>query len=107
MQQRLAVRAWEYRQRKTSKGVWDRLRALLALSERGFAIDEATAQTLVASGLSPHPVGAELEPPRQYLVLTSEEATSIAGAREIPLRLDTAFLAEPRVALVLFEGIPR
>lgn len=106
MKQRLAVRAWEYRQRDTSKGVWDRLRALLALSEHALALDEAEVDALLRAGHAPHRVGAQLAPARRYFVLTPADASAIARSREIPLRLDTAFLAEPRVALVLFPGIP-
>lgn len=105
MKQRLAVRAWEYRQRHSSKGVWDRLRAVLAVSERAYAIDDATARQLAAGGCSPHPVGAELEPARTYFVLSAEEATTLPASREIALRLDAELLAEERVALVLFAGI--
>lgn len=105
MKQRLAVRAWEYRQRATSKGVWDRLRALLALSERALALDADAAEALVRAGARPHPVGAALEPPRQYFVLRPADASLVSGGREIPVRLDSGFLDEPRVALVLFEGI--
>ena len=105
MKQRLAVRAWEYRQRNTSKGVWARLRGILALSERAIAVDEETAAALEASGHRPHPIGAQLEPPRRYFVLPPGEATSLSG-RTIPVRLDTSFLNEPRVALVRFDLPP-
>jgi hypothetical protein len=105
MKQRLAVRAWEYRQRHGSKGVWDRLRSLLALSEHAFAIDDTMAASLIAQGRRPHPVGAELEPAREYFVLAAEDARWLAGAREVPVQLDTEFLAHTKVALVLFPGI--
>jgi hypothetical protein len=105
MKQRLAVRAWEFRQRNSSKGVWDRLRLVLALSERAFAIDDALARSLEARGHHPHPVGAELEPARQYFVLDAGDVGLVEGAREIPVRLDMELLAHERVALVLFPGV--
>lgn len=106
MKQRLVVRAWEYRQRNTSKGVWDRLRAVLALTERAFALDEPDVATLMAAGHVPHVVGAQLAPARAHFVLTSDEASMLTRKREIPVRLDLAFLAEPRVALVRFADLP-
>lgn len=104
MKQRLAVRAWEYRQRHGSKGVWDRLRFVLALSEHAFAIDDAMAASLTAQGHRPHAVGAELEPQRMYVVLAAEDARCVAGAQEIAVRLDAEFLGHAKVALVLFPG---
>ncbi len=35
---RAAVRAWEYRQRHHARGVWGRLRRLLAFSSKAYAI---------------------------------------------------------------------
>lgn len=104
MKQRLAVRAWEYRQRHGSKGVWDRLRFVLAFTEHAFAIDDAMAASLTAQGHRPHPVGAELEPQREYVVLAADHARCVAGAQEIAVRLDAAFLGHAKVALVLFPG---
>lgn len=105
LKQRLAVRAWEYRQRHTSKGVWDRLRRLLALTERAFELDTERAEHLIASGHAPHPVGAELEPARRYFILSASEATAVADQRELAVRLDAELLAAADVALVRFEGI--
>jgi hypothetical protein len=105
MKQRLAVRSWEYRQRNASKGVWDRLRRMLALSERAFVLDDRIAADLIASGVLPEPVGAELEPPRRYFVLAASQIAAVAGAREITVSLDAQFLASADVALVRFVGI--
>ena len=69
--QRLAVRAWAYRQRHRSKGVWDRVRVVLARAERVWALDEAAAQALTDCGVEAEPAGLELEPPRRIFRVTA------------------------------------
>lgn len=105
MKQRQAVRAWEYRQRRASKGVWDRLRAVLARSERAYALDEDAKAALRSLGVRPHPVGGELQPVREYYVLPATEGRRVASLPELQVGLGAAFLDAPRVALVYFEGL--
>ena len=90
-----------HRQRNASRGVWQyRLRRILALSEKAIAIDEETAAALEASGHAPHPIGAELEPPRRYFVLPPAKRR-LSPAHD-PRPSDTSFLTEPRVTLLRF-----
>src|SRR5262249_142808 len=97
---RVAVRAWEYRQRKHSKGVWFRLRRILADAATAYAIPDAEVARLLSAGFAPEPVGAELEPPRRIFFVAAERVTAIHGRRELPLRLGPELLAERNVALV-------
>lgn len=57
---RTTVRAWEFRQRKHSQGVWFRLRRVLADAESAWAIEREAAERLIAEGFEPEAVGAEL-----------------------------------------------
>jgi hypothetical protein len=99
---RLAVRAWEYRQRHHAKGVWLRLRRILADAQAAYVIPEAEAERLLAEGVRPEPVGRELEPPKTILFLPAERVAGLTGAREIPLGLHVELLEAPALALVRF-----
>ena len=59
---RVAVRAWEYRQRNLSKGVWFRLRRVLAEAKEAWAIGPESFDALVAEGYPREAVGDELAP---------------------------------------------
>jgi hypothetical protein len=99
---RAAVRSWEYRQRNHAAGVWGRLRRLLAGAEWAFVVPPEAAEALLAEGLTPHGVGAELDPPRTILLLPRERASAIAGAREIAVRMSAELLAARFLVLVPF-----
>jgi hypothetical protein len=99
---RVAVRAWEYRQRHHAKGVWMRLRRILADAAAAYVIPESEAERLVAEGFPPEPVGRELEPAKVILFLPAERVARLAGAREIPVRLEVELLEAPALALVRF-----
>jgi hypothetical protein len=99
---RLAVRAWTYRQRRHAKGVWMRLRRVLAEARSAYAIASSEAERLVAEGFRPESVGLELQPPKVILFVPAERTARIAGAREIPVRLEAALLDAPALALVRF-----
>ncbi len=100
---RLAVRQWEYRQRRHAKGVWPRLARLLADSSYAWEIDEAVANELVREGLKVEPVGLELEPAKKLVVLpATHSGPSGAGVRPIPVNLGADFLAARYVALRRF-----
>jgi hypothetical protein len=99
---RVAVRAWTYRQRHHAKGVWMRLRRLLADAQSAYTIPGSEAEQLLAEGFRPEAVGQELEPPKIVLFVPAERAALITGAREIPVRLEVALLEAPALVLVRF-----
>jgi hypothetical protein len=101
---RVAVRAWAYRQRHHARGVWMRLRRVLAEAAVAYVIPLGEAERLVGEGLQPEPVGQELEPPRIILFVPAERAARISGAREVPVRLDAEVLEAPALALVRFPA---
>jgi len=102
---RALVRRWEMRQLGRAAGVWFRLGRLLAFSRSAWALSESDAETLVAAGHSPHPVGLELEPSRKLFVVAEDQLASLSSAREVPLRASTEILGCRTLALVLFEGL--
>jgi hypothetical protein len=99
---RVAVRAWEYRQRHHAKGVWMRLRRILADAAAAYVIPESEAERLVVEGFPPESVGRELERPKVILFLPAERVARLTGAREIPVRLEVELLEAPALALVRF-----
>jgi hypothetical protein len=103
MRARLAVRNWEYRQRNHAKGVWFRLRRLLALSESVWSIPEDEANRLLAEGYEADPAGAGLEPPKVLVVVPEDHLREIPDRKPIPIRLGPEFLAARWVALVPFR----
>lgn len=100
---RLVVRRWEYRQRNLSKGVWFRVRHVLAYTSRAYVIPEGEVAHLLAEGYEPVPVGRELEPEKHLFLVPAERAEAIRGAREIEVRLTATFLEARAVALVRFH----
>jgi hypothetical protein len=101
---RQQVRAWEYRQRRHSMGLWFRLRRLLVDAERAYEIPEAAARELLEQGLRPEPLGDELQPQRLFLFVPPERVDAIPGAREIPVRLGPELLGARCLALVPWRG---
>ncbi len=99
---RVAVRAWAFRQRHHAKGVWMRLRRVLADAQSAYVIPESEAARLLAEGLRPEAVGQELEPPKVVLFVPAERAARITGAREIPVRLEVPLLEASALVLVPF-----
>ena len=99
---RVAVRAWAYRQRHHAKGMWMRLRRVLAEAQAAYAISAGEAEQLLAEGYEPHPVGRELEPPKVIIFVSTERASRIPGAEAIPLHLDARLLETSALALVAF-----
>jgi len=100
---RAAVRSFEYRQRGHAAGVWGRLRRLLASAEAAFVVPEAAAFALLAEGLTPHPIGLELEPPRIILVLPRDRVLAIPGAQEIAVRMSVELLSARCLVLLPFS----
>ena len=100
---RAAVRAWEYRQRKYSKGVWFRLRRVLADAESDFAIPCSEVKRLEEEGCLLEPVGAEIEPQKMILFVPAARLEQIPEKRRLRVTLDTEFFAAPCVALCRFH----
>jgi len=100
---RAAVRAWEYRQRKHSKGVWFRLRRVLAAAESAYAIPSSEVERLEEEGYRSEPVGAEIEPQKVILFVPAARLEQIPGKRRLQVALDAEFLAAPCVALSRFR----
>ena len=76
-----SVRAWEYRQRNHSKGVWFRLRRVLADAESAFAIPCSAVERLEREGFRRESVGTEIEPQKVILFVPA------ARLEEIPEKL--------------------
>lgn len=100
---RAAVRAWEYRQRHHSKGVWFRLRRVLADAESTFAIPCSVVEKLEEEGYSREAVGAEIEPPKVILFVPAARLEQIPEKRRLRVAMDAEFLAAPCVALIRFR----
>jgi hypothetical protein len=103
---RALVRSWDYRQRRHARGVWFRLRRVLADASAAFAIPADEARTLIAEGHRAEPVGRELEPPKVIVFAPAERVAQIASARAVPLRLGRDLLEAESLALTRFETIP-
>ena len=100
--QRIAVRAWEYRQRHHAHGTWFRFRRVLAEAELVFVASQEQACALVAEGLRAEAVGAELHPSKTMLFVPAERIATLGPLREIPVRLDAELLAARWLVLVRF-----
>ncbi len=92
VRERSLIRAWEYRQRTSSKGVWNRFRRILVDAAEAWIIDDADADALEANGHIPHPVGRELAPPKRLFFLTRKELEAAPHRRQVPVRLHSELL---------------
>jgi len=99
---RAAVQAWEYRQRHHAKGVWFRVRRLLAEASSAWEISEGACARLLADGYSPEAVGSELEPGKTMVFVPETCLAGISDRRPLPLRLGPEMLAARHIALVRF-----
>jgi len=102
--ERALIRAWEYRQRSYSKGVWYRLRRVLVEAAQAWIIDETDADRLETLGRVPHPVGRELEPPKRIFLLGEEESSMVRHREQVPVRLCSRLLNARSLLLVLHRG---
>jgi hypothetical protein len=99
------IRAWEYRQRASSKGVWHRFRRVLVDAAEAWIISEADADALEASGRMPHPVGRELSPPKRLFFLSRDELEAVPHRQQVPVRLHAELLLARSLALLpLVDG---
>ena len=103
LRSRVLMRAFDYRQRRHARGVWFRLRRVLAFASEAYALPRAEAERLIAEGHQPEPVGRELEPPRIILYVSRERVAGIASARRLAVRLSAEMLSAEFLALVPFE----
>ncbi len=97
------IRAWEYRQRKHSKGVWFRLRRVLADAELAFAVPPFEIIRLEQEGYKQEPVGSEIEPQKVLLFVPAARIEEIPEKRRLRVALDAEFFAAPCVVLLRFK----
>jgi hypothetical protein len=100
---RMLVRSWEYRQRHHARGVWFRLRRVLADASAAFVIPPDEAAKLVAEGYRVEPVGQALEPPKSIVFAPADRVARIASARAVPVRLGRELLEAEHLVLTPFE----
>ena len=93
------MRAWEYRQRRHAKGVWFRLRRLLALAESAWAISGEEADRLEAEGFAAEPLGAEIVPQKRIFVVDESQLVRLESRRPLDIGLSQDFLAARCVVL--------
>lgn len=93
------VRRWEYRQRHHARGVWFRLRRLLAEARSAWRLSEQDALRLIAEGYAPEPVGDQLEPRTVILFVPEERLETVASRQEVGLRLGADLLQSRFLAL--------
>jgi hypothetical protein len=98
------VQRWELRQQSHAKGVWFRLRRLLAGSDKVFSISDADMEALLTQERLPHPVGLELHPQRIIVAVTPEELSSLPSAREHRVALCAELLAARNWVVVPFDA---
>jgi hypothetical protein len=106
LRSRMVIRAFDYRQRRHARGVWFRLRRVLALSKDAYALSRDETERLIAEGYRPEPVGRELEPSRVILFVPAARVAVIATARPLAVRLSAQVLSAECLALVPFETDP-
>ena len=100
------VRRWEYRQRDHARGVWFRLRRVLADAKSAWRVSEADALRLMAEGYRPEPAGEQMEPRTVILFVPEERLREAESCSEVPLRLGVELLQSRFLALVRFSAPP-
>lgn len=102
LRSRVLVRAWDYRQRHHARGVWFRLRRVLADAGAAYAIPGDEARVLVAEGWPAAPVGDQLQPPKVIVLVAAERVARIRSARPLDVRLSADLLSAECLALTPF-----
>ena len=100
------MRSQDYRQRHHARGVWFRLRRVLADAGAAYVIADEDARTLAAEGCRTEPVGEALEPQKLIVIASTERIGRIRSARQVPVRLGGELLAARCLALAPFETPP-
>ena len=103
MKARAAIQKWEARQADHARGVWFRLQLLFARTRRALIITAGEAAALRSGGFEPHPIGAELEPPRSFFVLSEEMVPPEVVGSEVPLHESNRILLAPAAILIPFR----
>jgi hypothetical protein len=103
---RVLVRSWDYRQRHHARGVWFRLRRVLAEASAAFVVAPEDAAALVAEGCRADPVGEALEPRKLIVFAAAERVARIASARAVSLRLGRDVLEARHLVLTPFDPAP-
>jgi hypothetical protein len=101
---RMLVRAWDYRQRHHARGVWYRLRRLLADAEHAYVVSSRDAAQLCEEGFAIEAVGNALQPPKIIVRAPRTRVASLASAREVPVSLGGDLLNAECLVLVPFES---
>jgi hypothetical protein len=104
--ERRLIRAWNYRQRDLSAGVWYRLRRALVDAAEAWIIDEAGADLLERRGHAPLPVGREIEPPKRIYFVSREELPAPPPRRQTAVRLSGELLQAAYLALLRHPETP-
>ena len=102
---RMLIRAWDYRQRHHARGVWYRLRRLLAGTSRAYVVSVRDAAQLGAEGFADEPVGRAIAPPKVIVCVPQERVAALASAREVPVRLGGDLLGAECLVLVPFNAL--
>lgn len=105
MRERAMIRAWEYRQRNLSHGVWFRFRRVLTDAAQAFMIDDTDADALEAEGYEHASVGDELHPRKRIFFVSRARADALTTRREIPVRLHAEMLASRNLVLIPHDVI--
>jgi hypothetical protein len=100
MREKSLVRAWEYRQRNHSNGVWYRFRRVLVDASEAWIIGEGEADRLVSAGCTPLPIGSELAPAKRLFFVTYERLKEIGSRKQVPVRLCAELIQAPSLALI-------
>ncbi len=103
LRSRVLVRSWNYRQRRHARGIWFRLRRVLADASAAYVIPSDEARRLIAEGYRAEPVGAEIEPPKLIVFVSAERLARIASARPVSVRLGGEWRSAKCLALTPFD----
>jgi len=103
---RVLVRSWAYRQRHHARGVWFKLRRVLAEASAAFVVAPEDAAALVAEGCRVEPVGESLEPRKVIVFAAAERVARIGSARAVPVRLGRDVLEAQHLVLTPFDLLP-
>ena len=103
LRSRVLVRSWDYRQRRHARGVWFRLRRVLADASAAYVISSDEARRLIAEGYRAEPAGAEIEPPKLIVFVPAARLAQIASARPVLVRLGREWLSAECLALTPFD----
>lgn len=103
---RVLVRCWNCRQRHHARGVWFRLRRVLAGASAAFVVAADDAAALLAEGYRADPVGDALEPRKVIVFTSAARVARIRSAREVPVRLGPDVLEADHLVLTPFDPDP-